>query len=77
MRKENWLINLVCVKNGFTLAEVRDYRKNLREVMHDSLKEGYRFTVAESFIWKDTDQGEYYWERLHKKLYTRGLYNGK
>ena len=41
------LLGLICVKNGFSLAEVRDYRKNLK-LVKENLPENHIINTAKS-----------------------------
>ena len=58
------LIDRICVKNGFTLSEVRRIRKQLRELGMDQAKG----SLISAFSWKNTPQGYEYWRNIHKTL---------
>lgn len=71
---EHPLIALITVRNGFTLGEVREIRKNLREIIAGGAalgwrKEGFgRHLVDKHIQWVNTPQGEAYWNKVHVKL---------
>jgi len=88
--KEHALIGLISQANGFTLAEVRLIRKQLREIIAggvDVYAAGYegwrtpeRCTIMRCILWSRTPQwrnmvgGGSYWSKVHKRLQDAGAY---
>ena len=66
------LIAAICVKNGFTLGEVRSIRKNLYalNIPENRLNK----PLDSAFTWGDTPQGYMYWQNIHIRLKEVGGY---
>ena len=66
------LIAAICMKNGFTLGEVRSIRKNLYAL---NIPEGrLNRKLDGAFTWGDTPQGYRYWSEIHMILKEVGGY---
>lgn len=78
MKQYRWkIIDQICVKNGFSLKEVREIRKNLREVLPKNNppgpdKHNYNLPLDSAFLWMDTPQGHDYWKGIAKRLRIPG-----
>lgn len=68
---EHPLIALITVRNGFTLGEVREIRKNLRELIVGGAMLGLRArfdTINHGLVWAVTPQGHAYWNSINNTL---------
>lgn len=68
-RKDPKIFKKITTKNGFTLAEVRRIRKEIRDILADENALVYAGAedagyICGMFYWEDTPQGYLYWMEL-------------
>ena len=75
-KKDPWLVSQIRMDKGFTLAEVRRIRKELRDIFSRKTYpigglngEG---VLESSFVWVDTLQGYHYWKDISNRLDEAG-----
>ena len=75
------VLDKITVKNGFSLEEVREYKKKLRDIAIESLGEKrprHHFYeafqdasyVSVALLWSNTKEGSKYWSDLNFRLKT-------
>ena len=82
---DNWLISQIRKDKGFTLAEVRRIRKELREIFYDDKwdkilinkdMKGNLHLIA-SFSWDKSPQGYAYWGLIQNRIINGAGYDEK